>query len=282
MIEAILLDVDGTLTNDRKEITPKTETALRAAEAAGIRLVLASGRTDNGLSRFGRQLGMYEHDGVFVCYNGAKAVDCQTGEVLFNQAMSVDAAKRVLEHMKRFCVWPIMDHGCYMYVNDVFAGMVTNPDGTRRNIIEYESRSNSYLLCEERDLAAFVDWEPNKILVAGEPAYLEKHWQKMAEPFEGELSSMFTAPYYYEFTAKGVDKSKALRESFSALGIAPENVIAFGDAQNDITMLRWAGIGVAMGNAVDETKEAADEVTLSNEEDGIAASLAKHLPDICG
>lgn len=66
MIEAILLDVDGTLTNGRKEITPKTEAALRAAEAAGIRLVLASGRTDNGLSRFGRQLGMYEHDGVFV------------------------------------------------------------------------------------------------------------------------------------------------------------------------------------------------------------------------
>ena len=166
MIEAILLDVDGTLTNGRKEITPKTEAALRAAEAAGIRLVLASGRTDNGLSRFGRQLGMYEHDGVFVCYNGAKAVDCQTGEILFSQAMSVDAARRVLEHMKRFDVWPIMDHGCYMYVNDVFAGMVTNPDGTRRNIIEYESRSNSYLLCEERDLAAFVDWEPKKILVA--------------------------------------------------------------------------------------------------------------------
>ena len=59
-------------------------------------------------------------------------------------------------------------------------------------------------------------------------------------------------------------------------------MIAFGDAQNDITMLKWAGIGVAMGNAVDETKEAADEVTLSNEEDGIAASLAKHLPEICG
>ncbi|MGN0071942.1 MAG: Cof-type HAD-IIB family hydrolase [Atopobiaceae bacterium] len=282
MIEAILLDVDGTLTNGKKEITPKTVAALEAAEEAGIRLVLASGRTANGLARFGRALDMQDHGGIFVCYNGAKAVNCETGDVLFNSAMSVDAARRVLEHMKKFDVWPVLDKGEYMYVNDVFAGMVTNPDGTRTNIIQYESRSNSYLLCEKRDLAAFVDWEPNKILVAGEPAYLEKHWQEMAAPFEGELSSMFTAPYYYEYTAKGVDKSKALSECFADLGIAPEHVIAFGDAQNDITMLRWAGIGVAMGNAVDETKAAADEVTLSNEEDGIAASLANHLPDICG
>lgn len=282
MIEAILLDVDGTLTNGKKEITPKTVAALVAAEKAGIRLVLASGRTANGLARFGRALDMQDHGGIFVCYNGAKAVNCETGDVLFNSAMSIDATRRVLEHMKKFDVWPVLDKGEYMYVNDVFAGMVTNPDGTRRNIIQYESRSNSYLLCEKRDLAAFVDWEPNKILVAGEPAYLEKHWQEMAEPFEGELSSMFTAPYYYEYTAKGVDKSEALSECFADFGIAPEHVIAFGDAQNDITMLRWAGIGVAMGNAVDETKAAADEVTLSNEEDGIAASLAKHLPDICG
>ncbi len=280
MIEAILLDVDGTLTNDRKEITPKTRDALRRAEEAGVRLVLASGRTANGLSRYGRELGMYEHDGVFVCYNGSKVVDCQTGDVLFNQPLSVEQARAVLEHMKKFDVWPVIDKDEYMYVNDVFASMITNPDGTKRNIVQYESRSNNYLLCEKTDLAAFVDWELNKILVAGEPAYLKEHWQEMAAPFEGELNSMFTAPFYYEYTAKGVDKSKALRESFATLGIDPANVIAFGDAQNDITMLKWAGVGVAMGNAVEETKEAADEVTLSNEEDGIAAALEKHLPEL--
>lgn len=280
MIEAILLDVDGTLTNGRKEITPKTAEALRRAEEAGIRLVLASGRTATGLSRYGRDLGMYDHDGVFVCCNGSKALDCQTGQVLFDQPMSIEEGKAVLEHMKRFDVWPIIDRGGYMYVNDVFAGTISNPDGTRTNIIQYESRSNSYLLCEKEDLAAALDWKLSKILVAGEPAYLKEHWREMAAPFEGRLSSMFTAPFYYEFTARGVDKSKALSESFQALGIAPDHVIAFGDAQNDITMLRWAGIGVAMGNAVEETKEAADEVTLSNEEDGIAASLRKHLPEL--
>jgi Cof subfamily protein (haloacid dehalogenase superfamily) len=95
----------------------------------------------------------------------------------------------------------------------------------------------------------------------------------MGAPFEGELSAMFTAPYYYEFTPLGVDKTRAIKETFSVLGIDRSEVIAFGDAQNDQSMIEWAGIGVAMGNAVDEVRAVADYVTLSNNDDGIAAAL---------
>ena len=118
-----------------------------------------------------------------------------------------------------------------------------------------------------------MDWELNKILVAGQPEYLQKVWKQMATPFEGELSSMFTAPFYYEFTPLGVDKTRALSETFATLGIDRSEVIAFGDAQNDQSMIEWAGTGVAMGNAVDEVKAVADYVTLSNNDDGIAAAL---------
>jgi Cof subfamily protein (haloacid dehalogenase superfamily) len=102
----------------------------------------------------------------------------------------------------------------------------------------------------------------------------------MGAPFQGELSSMFTAPFYYEFTPLGVDKTRALRETFATLGIDATEVIAFGDAQNDRSMLEWAGTGVAMGNAVDEVKAIADEVTLSNNEDGIAVALERLAPEL--
>ncbi len=278
MIQAILLDIDGTLTNDQKVITPHTREALLAAQKKGVVLVLASGRANMGLTGYADQLDMGTHNGVFVCFNGAKAMNYQTGETYFQQALTVDQGRRVLAHMHDFDVCPIYDRGAYMYLENAF--FTIERDGAPWSIAEYEAHGNNYLLCEVADNAAFIDWEVNKILVAGQPEYLQAHWREMGAPFEGELSAMFTAPWYYEFTPQGVDKTRALGEACAKLGIAPQNTIAFGDAQNDLTMLQWAGIGVAMGNAVDEVKAAADEVTRSNNEDGIAAAIERLAPEL--
>lgn len=276
MIRVILLDIDGTLTDDRKQITPKTKEALLKVQEKGIRLALASGRPDQGLYRFARILEMEKHHGIFVCYNGAKVMDCQTGEVYFEQPMSIAEGKEVLEHLKQFKVSPIVARGEYMYTNDVYGGFLNNR-GKPLNIIEYESRSNGYILCEKRDLAEFADFPIHKILTAGEPEYLQEHFREMEAPFKDRLSCMFTAPFYFEFTAQGIDKAKAIDTVFRRLGYTPEELMAFGDAQNDISMLSYAGTGIAMGNAVDEVKKIADYVTLSNNEDGIAAALELYL-----
>lgn len=278
MIKAILLDIDGTLTNDEKVITPRTVQALKAAQDKGIILVLASGRADVGLHRFADALDMKDHGGVFVAFNGAKSLNYQTSEIYFEQAMTVEQGKRVLEHMKNFEVASCIDYGPYMLTNDAY--FTITRDGAPYYIVDYEAHGNGFLVREEADLAATVDWGINKILNAGEPEYLQEHWQEMYAPFKGELSAMFTAPFYYEFTPLGVDKSRALRETFAALGIDQSEIVAFGDAQNDRTMLEWAGCGVAMGNAVDEVKAVADYVTLSNNEDGIAAALEKLYPEL--
>lgn len=278
MVKAILLDIDGTLTNSQKQITSRTRDALLAAQDKGVVLVLASGRADVGLHQFADVLRMKDHGGVFVAFNGAKSLNYQTGEVYFEQAMTVDQGRRVLEHMKGFEVASCIDHGEYMLTNDAY--FTIERDGAPYLIVEYEAHNNGFLVREERDLPAVVDWGINKILNAGQPAYLQEHWQEMLAPFEGELSAMFTAPFYYEFTPLGVDKSRALSETFSALGIDPADIVAFGDAQNDRTMIEWAGCGVAMGNAVDEVKAVADYVTLSCDEDGIAAALEKLYPEL--
>ena len=270
------MDVDGTMTNKQKQITPKTKEALMKAQDNGARLVLASGRPTTGLMDLAKELEMDKRHGLFVSFNGSKVVDCQTMEVLFDQTMSVADGQAVLEHMKKFDVRPMIDKGEYMYVNDVYNCMI----GADINIIKYESRGGKFKLCEIDDLAAFADYPLNKILTAGEPAYLKENYEAMMEPFKDTLSCMFTAPVYFEFTAKGIDKAKALDTVLIPMGYTKEEMIAFGDGQNDASMVEYAGIGVAMANAVQELKDIANEVTLSNEEDGIAATLYKYMPEL--
>ncbi|WP_294373604.1 Cof-type HAD-IIB family hydrolase [uncultured Clostridium sp.] len=275
-IKVIIMDIDGTLTNNKKIITEKTKNTLLKAQENGVLLILASGRPTSGLMYFAKELEMDKHHGLLVCFNGSKVIDCQTNKVLFNETMSVEEGQAVLEHMKKFQVKPMIDKGEYMYVNDVFDNEIHHKNQVI-NIIKYESRNGRFKLCEKDDLAAFADYPLNKILTAGEPEYLEEHYKEMMEPFKDSLSCMFTADFYFEFTAKGIDKAKALDTVLTPMGYKREEMIAFGDGHNDKSMIEYAGIGVAMANAVDALKNIADEITLSNEEDGIAFTLNKHL-----
>lgn len=278
-IKVIIMDVDGTLINKETKITPKTKLALMKAQETGIKLILASGRPTSGLMDFAKELQMDQHHGLFVSFNGSKVIDCQTMNVLYNKTMSVEEGQAVLEHMKQFDVLPMIDKDDYLYVNDVYDNMVHHGDDTM-NIIQHESRGGKFKLCEKSDLVAFADYPLNKILVAGDSSYLMEHYKEMMEPFKNQLNSMFTAPVYYEFTAKDIDKARALESVLIPMGYKKEEMIAFGDGHNDTSMVQYAGIGVAMANAVQKLKDVADEITLSNEEDGIAETLYQHLPQI--
>lgn len=283
MIKAILLDIDGTLTNSKKEITPETKKALLKAQEAGVRLVLSSGRPERGLYKLAEELDMFNHGGLFICFNGSRVLNCQTGEVLFNQPMSIEEGKAVLENIKKFKVGAICTKDEYMVVEDVFNHDINLGDEEHPemfNIMKYESRMNNYILREVRDLVEFCDFEMNKILTYGDPAYLKAHAEEMAEPFKDTLNCMFTAKWYFEYTAKGVDKAKAIDSSLPKLGIKKDEMMAFGDAQNDISMIKYVGLGIAMGNATEETKAAADYITLDNEHDGIAKALYKFMPEV--
>lgn len=278
-IKVIIMDVDGTLTNSKKVVTEKTKNALIKAQELGSILVLASGRPTSGLIDLAKELKMNEHNGLLVSFNGSKVIDCETNKVLFNKTMSIEEGQAVLEHMKNFKVKPMIDKDDYIYVNDVFDNEVIN-NGEPFNIIEYESRGGKFKLCEQEDLAAFADYPLNKILTAGDPEYLEEHYKEMMEPFKDKLSCMFTAPFYFEFTAKGIDKAKALDSVLIPMGYKKEEMIAFGDGHNDASMVKYAGVGVAMENAVEDLKAIANEITLSNEEDGIVYTLSKYIKGI--
>ena len=277
--KVIIMDVDGTLTNSKKLIPEETKLALIKAQENGAILILASGRPTSGLIDFAKELKMEHNHGLLVSFNGSKVVDCETNKVLFNETMSIEEGQAVLEHMKKFNVKPMIIKDNYMYVNDVFDNEI-EINGEPFNIIQYESRGGKFKLCEKDDLASFADYPLNKILIAGDPEYLKENYKAIMEPFKDKLSCMFTAPFYFEFTANGIDKAKALDTVLIPMGYNREEMIAFGDGQNDASMLKYAGIGVAMDNAVEELKNIADEITLSNEDNGIAVSLRKHMPEI--
>ncbi|WP_214740977.1 Cof-type HAD-IIB family hydrolase [Exiguobacterium sp. s48] len=276
MIQAILLDLDGTLLNDDKMITEQTKRTLLALQAQGVKVVLASGRPKRGMIRYAEELKLNEFDGLIVSSNGACVTDASTGDTLFEQAMQIDDVRSILEHLENYEVIPMINDDTYMYVRDVFEGQL-DVNGKLINIIEYESRGGQFQLREEPSLIDIIDFPVHKILVAGEPSYLRENAPALAAPFTGRVTSMFTAAMYYEFTDLGIDKAKALRHVFKELGIDRDQVIAFGDGHNDRSIIEYAGIGIAMGNAVDALIDIATEVTTSNNDDGISKILERYI-----
>lgn len=275
-IKAIALDIDGTLTNDEKVITPRTREALLAAQRAGITVILASGRPVQGLRSLGADLDLEHHHGLLVACNGGRVVDAETNELLYAEPMSVEHLQAVVRHMRNFDVIPWIVDGDQLYIQQGISHIIYHK-GKPVDIVEYERKHCDLTLTEVPDLLDVCTKPQDKVLVAGTDTYLAEHWRAMREPFAETLNCMFTADFYYEYVEPTVDKGNALQFALPKLGIAREELVAFGDGQNDVGMLTFAGVGVAMGNAIEETKRAADMVCGTNNEDGIADALEQLL-----
>lgn len=265
-IKLIALDLDGTLNNDHKQITPKTLAALMDAQRRGVRLALASARPSPGLFKERDILQMQRFGGVLMSYNGGRITDAASGQVLFETAMDPEQTKAVLRQLAQLPVTPILDDGEQFFVTD--------RDGYK---VDYECRNNQMTCTQVEDLAEFLSFAPVKILMSVLPERLKEVQERIAASLPEELSVVQTAPFYLEVIPRSIHKGQGIRDICRVLGIQPSEVIAFGDAENDIPMLREAGIGVAMGNAGDTVKAAADYITSSNNEDGIAAALEQLL-----
>jgi hypothetical protein len=261
----IVLDVDGTLNNDQKIITQKTRDALIAVQKQGVIVVLASGRPAPGLKRESDALELEKYHGLLLSYNGGKVIDATTQKVIYQKSIPKETATRLLKHLETFPVTPIVDDGTYIYTTD--------EEGYQ---IRYESQNNNLRVKIVNNVADNINFCPIKILIAAPNDVLLSASKKIMAPFEKELSFTLSAPFYLEAMMKGVSKESSLQIICDILNIKPEEVMAFGDAQNDIPMIEFAGLGVAMGNACEELKAIADEVTLSNNEDGIAHTLKKY------
>ena len=263
----IAMDLDGTLNNDRKAIDPPTRDALLAAQAQGVRLLLASARPLPGLYRERDALALAAHRGLLMAYNGGVIVDAATGETLSSAAMDMEDARAVLRELESLPVTPILDDGSVFYVTDREGYMV-----------EYECRNNRMRCVEVPNLARFLSFAPCKILMSALPERVKDIQARIAGRLPAGLAVVQTAPFYLEVIPASINKGVGLRMACDAIGVALGETVAFGDSENDIEMLKAAGVGVAMGNADPAVRAAADMTTLSNNENGIAAALERLLP----
>lgn len=276
-LKAIVMDIDGTLLNEEKLISSRTKDKLIKAQKKGVKVVLASGRPTQGILPLAEELEMDKYEGFLVSYNGSQVYDVKTKEILFNQAIPTDLSVKILKHLGNFEVVPMVDQGEYMVVNNAFFDIKSEVPSGYMNIVHYEAHGGNFKVKEVDDFRSIIKEPVNKILVAGNPDYLQKHYEAMQAPFEDITTTAFSAPFYFEYTDQGIDKARALDEVFPKMGISPETIISFGDGQNDRSIIEYAGIGVAMGNAVPEILKIADKVTHSNTEEGIANFLDQYV-----
>lgn len=258
----IALDLDGTLTNNEKNVTPKTREALLKAMDEGATVVLASGRPTYGIEPIADILEMDKKGGYILSYNGGKIVNWKTKEVLYLKHLPEGVVPIIYEYAK--------EHG-YVLLGYKDNEIIT--EQANDIYVREESRINKMNIRQVDSLLDNIEENPVKVLLTGHPDEMVKAEAELAEILEGKMDVFRSAPFFIELVSKGIDKALSLQRLLDHLHLSSGDLVAFGDGYNDLSMLRFAGMGVAMANAVPEVRAEADYITLSNEEDGIAAAL---------
>ena len=249
----IALDLDGTLTNSEKKITPKTKEALMEAQERGVRIVLASGRPTYGIMPVAEELELERHGGFILAFNGGKIVDCKTRKVVFEHKLDPDVVP-VLYH-------ETMRVGLQILVHQGAEIVATSSEDC---YVKLEAGINKMPIVQCDDFLNQITYPINKCLIVGDPAPLCALEQRILELLKGRISAYRSMDNFLECVPLGID-------------IDREEIIACGDSYNDVGMIKFAGLGVAMANAPRDIQEIADVITLSNDNDGVAQVVEKYV-----
>ena len=261
----LVLDVDGTLLNDEREISKRTLAALLKVQQMGVRIVLASGRPTYGLMPLAKTLELGNYGGFVLSYNGCQIIKAQNGEILFE--------RRINPEMLPYLEKKARKNGFAIFTYHDDTPITDSPDN---EYIKNEALLNNLKIIREDEFSTAIDFAPCKCMLVSDKEKaligLEQHWEKR---LAGTLDAFRSEPYFLEVVPCGVNKANTLGALLEHLGVTREEVIAVGDGVCDVTMLQLAGMGVAMGHSQDSVKVCADYVTASNEEDGVALAVEK-------
>lgn len=266
--EMLVLDIDGTLTNSRKEVTKATAKAVIDLQERGKTVVLASGRCFAGIRETAAEIDLEKYDSYILAFNGAAIMNSRTKELVYNVQLPADMIAPLYEAACQ------MDLGISVYHGEeIVTGRRIDP------YIQTDARACNMTIREVDNFPEFVDFPVNKCLLSGEPSKMEKILPELKERFSDRISVFRSDPCYIEMMPKNIDKAYSLGKLLDKLGLSKEKMVCVGDSYNDITMIEYAGLGVAMGNALDEVKKKANFVTDSNDEDGIVKVIEEYFTD---
>lgn len=267
----ILLDLDGTLTNSDKLISPRTFSALMEAQARGLRICLASGRPPEGIMPLARQLRLDEYDGFVAAFNGGRVISCKTGRTVVDNILPEAAFPEICRLAEKHGLDVVTYQG-----SDIVTTSATSPYAIE------EARINKMPLLDWPDFRERVRQPLPKCLIIGHPADIERFRLAEKEQLDrlqtdGIFETYTSAPFFLECMPIGVDKGRQMLRLLAELGLTAEEAIACGDGENDRTMIEMAGLGVAMANAVPSVLAAADFITDDNDSDGIARIIEQFV-----
>ena len=262
----LVLDLDGTLTNSKKEISPRNRQTLLRLQQEGVRLVLASGRPTYGIAPLADALQMKEHGGFILSYNGGEIIEWGTGRLLYKNLLPDDVLPVLYTAAVR------NGQAILTYDNEYI--LTESPDD------EYVRKEAFLNKMKIRAVDDFLEAAPlplPKCLIVGDPDRLIRTEAELSLRLQGQISVYRSEPYFLELVPMGIDKAHSLSVLLDKLGLTQETMVAIGDGYNDLSMIRFAGLGIAMANAQEPVKQAADYITLSNDEDGVAAAIETHF-----
>lgn len=263
----IVLDLDGTLTNEKKEITPHTLDTLLKAQEMGVKVVLASGRPTNGMRPIAKKLKLDYYGGYILSYNGGEIIDWQTGELLYKNFLEPKELPYLYQCAK--------DNNFTIMTYDNGYVVTENPNDT---YVKRAALLNIMPIKEVENFLEAVTTHPlSKCLIMGDADKLASLEAEMEKALKGRMGVFRSEPYFLELVPQGIDKAHSLAVLLDKLNIPREEMIAVGDGFNDLSMVKYAGLGVAMANAQPIVRENANYITLSNEEDGVAHVVEKYL-----
>ncbi len=258
----IAADMDGTLLNSQGIITERTINSIQRASKKGVIFTLCTGRPIKGVERFNSILDL---DAPFITYNGAMIVMGKSKEILYEQGLSAEDARSILHWGKKFKTTIMVWSKNELYANEL-----------NERVHDYKQLSTvePILIKNEEDI---IQKGITKILWYDDVGKIDYFQNVLKENLGIGINYYTSKPTFLEFVDKRVSKAAAIEKLGDYFGIKAEEMIAIGDGYNDLPMIAYAGMGVAMANAPEAIRERADYVTLSNDEDGVAHVLDKFV-----
>ena len=262
----IAVDLDGTLMNSKKEISPRNRYALIEAQKMGKKVIITSGRHPIGVLPVADDLLLGRYGGYIMSFNGGKIIDCATGMTLVSRNFPREYLGDVVSVLSDFNVTVISWDDKKIYANN----KVNDYTYVEQDVLKTD-------MVVVDDFVSEIKFDINKLLIAGEPDELDTCQTLLKKRYDGLLDIYKSAPYFLEIMPFGVSKGAMLAQLLPKIGIEREELIAFGDHYNDLTMIGYAGMGVAMANAEAEVKKISAYICESNDEDGVAKTIEKYV-----
>jgi Cof subfamily protein (haloacid dehalogenase superfamily) len=266
MIKLIALDMDGTLLNDEKKITPRTYQAIQQAKQEGVKVVLASGRPLEGLRPYLEQLELTSDQDFVISYNGSLVQRVGSGEIIHKTTLNGSDGTQLAKVAEQL--------GVFIHAFSAEHGLITQQHNPWTDI---ESSINGMDVSEVNFASLQANDALTKIMFVAEESILDKAIANLPAELREQYTVVRSAPFFLEFLHRDSNKGVGVEQLANILGLNASQVMCAGDADNDRHMLQYAGLAVAMANADPEIKAMANYIAPSNKEDGVAVAIEENV-----